>query len=378
MGLGELGCHSLRARVDPGDGARADCTCRPDGASVGGEESAGHEVPEPDAVDDLVGPRIDAHDPASGVICHPDRVTACRQAHTLSATLAIRPHADRCDDSVGGGIDSRDAGPARTGDPHGPGRDGDSGRLLPDVDRRSHLVRLRIDARDVVFLRMGEPDGALTGGCGLAGRNVNACNDGVTVRVDPQERRVSVAHRPDRALAHGEGTTLRSDRDARDEPRVRRAGADPGQCARCEAARPDGVPCGGEGESRRTCRSWGDPDRRPHRLARSEVDPGHGSSCRVSGEEVPPGTRQPPGLAADVDRTPGRTKRRRVESTDLAPVTIGEPHLARRDGDAGGGAADMDATDGPGRFVDPQHLPGVGLGRPDVSVRGCESHRPSW
>ena len=123
---------------------------------------------------------------------------------------------------------------------------------------------------------------------------------------------------------------------------------------------------------------WGDPDRRPHRLARSEVDPGHGSSRRVSGEEVPPGTRQPPGLAADVDRTPGRSKRRRVESTDLAPVTIGEPHLARRDGDSGGGAADMDATDGPGRCVDPQHLPGVGLGRPDVSVRGCESHRPSW
>ena len=207
-----------------------------------------------------------------------------------------------------------------------------------------HLVGLRIDARDRVLLGMGEPDGATprrrprswgqtwmrattASRLGSIRRSVEVASLIAQTAPSPTVKAPPCGADACPSGVIGMLATSRA---------VRRAGADPGQRARREAARPDGVPCGGEGESRRAFRRWRDPDRRPHNLARSEVDLGHGSSRRVSGEKVPPGTRQPPGLAADVDGTPDRAKRRRVESTDLAPVAIGEPHLARRDGDPAG------------------------------------------
>src|SRR6266550_6883388 len=132
MGLGQLGCHPLRAGVDPGDRIAAAATSRPDAALAGGYETT-WAVCKLDAGRHLVGPWIDAHHPVAVGDGHPERVTASDQAHVLGATEELRAQTDRRDHSVGGGIDSRDARPARLGDPNGPWRDCDPGRLRPDV-----------------------------------------------------------------------------------------------------------------------------------------------------------------------------------------------------------------------------------------------------
>ena len=84
-----------------------------------------------------------------------------------------------------------------------------------------------------------------------------------------------------------------------------------------------------------------------------------------------------PGLPPTSNGPPDRSKRPRVEPTDLAAVTIGEPHVPARDGDSDREASDMDTADRLRRRVDPQHLPGIGLARPDVAAGGCESRRLS-
>ena len=243
------------------------------------------------------------------------------------------------------------------------------------MDRCAHLVGCRINARDRALRRVGEPDGAFAGGGRLAGSNLDPGDDGVSPRVDPHQRRLDVAHRPDRPLADREGTpaqrswraaTQRNPGDdlassgqcmrvgrrrlsirRRDCARLRsrRGRANPRQRARSEATDPDGTPRRRDRESGRSFRRWGDPDRRARRLPRAHVDPANAPVDCVADEQVAAGPREPRGLATDSNRVADRLKRPRVETPDLASIAVDEPDTARCDRDPDREAADMGASD---------------------------------
>src|SRR5581483_8663434 len=182
MGLCELGAHSLRGRVDPGDDVGAVGARRPDGVVGDGDEATGDEV-ELDGGGDLVRPGVDAHDALAGGKGDPDCLAACGHAHVRGTTGAVGADADRRDDPVGGRVDPGHAGPQGIGDPDGPGRDGYSGGLPRYVDRRADPVRGRIDPRDGVLPRVGDPDGAAAGGSVFSRGDLDPGDDRVSPRI---------------------------------------------------------------------------------------------------------------------------------------------------------------------------------------------------
>ena len=219
----------------------------------------------------------------------------------LSATLAIRADADRCDDSVGRRIDSRDARPTGIGDPDAPR----ARRRFRKAATRHGSSRVTLfvvgSMRETVFSSGWESQTAPSAGGGsLAGRNVDACDDGVSDRVDPQQRRRGVAHRPDRALTHGEGTALRRRRTAPAGPGCSRPAARPPgwnstrvNVLDAKLLDPDGVPGGRDDEGRCGRSPMGQPGSAgPRSSPEREVDLGHRPSRRIGGEEVTPGRRQ--------------------------------------------------------------------------------------
>ena len=89
---------------------------------------------------------------------------------------------------------------------------------------------------------------------------------------------------------------------------------------------------------------------------------------------VPAGPSQPPGLAGDPDRLPGGSKRSRVEPADLTARHGRRTRRSLRNDDPGRKASDMDAAD-ESRGVDPQHVPVLRLGCPDVSGARHQAQR---
>ena len=130
----------------------------------------------------------------------------------LGAAGELRAHGDRGDDAVRRRIDARDARAARVHHPHRARRDGDADRLRADLDRCAYLVRRRVDARDPVLSGVGEPHAAVAGSNCFGDRDLDSGDDGISSRVDPHQRRLDVAHRPDRAFADRERAASKGSR----------------------------------------------------------------------------------------------------------------------------------------------------------------------